>query len=93
MTFKLEMVRTEKGTLLLQGYNPSEELEYYDLCGEGGKESKISFAPWDQELSSVPHVATAEYDDDDSSSFWAALKTVLTSARAAGVLLPEYAAY
>lgn len=89
---KLTLIRNEKGNLLLEGREPGEELEYYDVDGEGGRATKISFAPWNQEIAPVAGVATAEYESDDDS-FWSALETVLTSARATGVELPDYAAY
>lgn len=86
----LTLIRNEKGELLLEGREPGEELEYYDLDGEGGKATKISFTPWNQETAPVEGVETAEYTNDDT--FWSALEIILTSARAAGVELPDYAA-
>jgi len=89
----LTLVQNDKGDLLLEGREPGQELEYYDLDGEGGKATKVSFAPWNQAVIVVEGVATAEYDGEDIDSFWSALEGVLTSARAAGVQLPDYAAY
>lgn len=91
-SYELELVATKDG-LLLQGSKPGEELEYYDVDGEGGKATKISFTPWNQEVRAIEGVKTASYDSDDEDSFWSALETVLTSAREKGVSLPDYAAY
>ena len=59
-SFKLELVKTENGSLLLQGSCPGETLEYYDV--EGGKATSISFAPWNQTLTYFPNVQHAKYD-------------------------------
>ncbi|MCI0488940.1 MAG: hypothetical protein L0229_20300 [Blastocatellia bacterium] len=89
----LTLIKTENGSLLLEGSGPNGELEYYDLDGEGGEATKISFTPWGDNLVTVEGIETAEYDDDDNDSFWTALETVLSSARAAGVKLDDHAAY
>lgn len=89
--YTLTLIKTESG-LLLEGKAPGKELEYYDVDGEGGKATKISFAPWNQDYKPVKGVKTSTYDGDDSDSFWSALSTVLESAQAKGVKLPSHAA-
>lgn len=88
---RLSLIQTQNG-LLLERNEPGEELEYYDLDGEGGPATKTSLTPWNEEYQYVAGVVSVDYDDD-SDSFWCALQTVLESARANGVDLPEYAAY
>lgn len=87
----LTLINTEKG-VLLEGRAPGEELEFYDVDGEGGKATKISFAPWNQDYRPVKGVKTATYDSADTDSFWSALSIVLKSAQKNKVTLPDYAA-
>jgi len=88
---KLTLIQTEKG-LLLEGREPGKELEFYDLDGEGGKATKVSFTPWNEDYKAVAGVETATYDSEDTDSFWSALSTILESAKAKKVKLPDYAA-
>lgn len=82
MKFKLELVKTESGDLLLKGYCPGETLEFYDLDGEGGKADKITFTPWNQELEAIEGVTSSEYETEDDDSFWTAFEEVIESAKA-----------
>lgn len=88
----LNLVKTSKGSYLVQGTDdPTRNADFslYDLDGEGGD----PFAFGNQTWEIVEGVESAEYDPEDSDTFWSALETVLTSARAQGIELPEYAAY
>jgi hypothetical protein len=87
---KLTLIKTKSG-LLLEGRAPGKELEFYDVDGEGGKATKISFAPWNEDYKPVAGVKTATYDSEDTDSFWSALSIVLNSAKKK-VTLPDYAA-
>jgi hypothetical protein len=89
---ELTLIKTEDGAFLLEGSQPGLELEFYDVDGEGGKATKISFAPWNQEYERVPGVVTATYWEGDTDSFWNALTAVLESAQVAVVPLPGHAA-
>lgn len=89
--YTLTLIKTDSG-LLLEGKAPGKELEYYDVDGEGGKATKVGFAPWNQDYKPVAGVKTATYDGDNTDSFWSALSTVLKSAQAKKVELPDYAA-
>lgn len=89
-TYKLQLIQTKNGTLLLEGSHPGATLKYYDVDGEGGEATSISFAPWNQEVKTFENVQTDTYEDDDTDSFWSALNTVLTSAREQGIELPAH---
>lgn len=90
MTYKLQLIQTKDGTLLLEGSHSGETLEYYDVDGEGGEATSVSFTPWNQEVKTFSNVATDTYEDDDTDSFWSALSTVLASAREQGIELPAH---
>lgn len=89
---KLQLIHTSNG-LLVEATAPGEEIEFYDVSGEGGKASQIAFAPWNQHTYPIEGVDTAEYNPEDTDSFWYALQLVLTSARNQGIALPDHAAY
>lgn len=86
----LNLVRDTEGNLFLQGTgDPSQNAGFslFDVDGEGGD----PFAWGNREWTVVPNVASAEYDPEDSDTFWSAQQAVVESARAAGVELPDYA--
>lgn len=90
MNYTLSLIRTKEGNLLLEGRCPGETLEYYAVDGEGGPATSINFAPWNQAITYVHEVETADYEGEDTESFWNALTTVLQSARDKGIELPDY---
>ena len=85
----LNLIRTERSGLLLKGETPGEELEYYDLDGEGGKASKTTMTPWNQreEYIGIEH----DYDaDDEGDSFWTAQDFIVKEAIRKGLEVPCY---
>jgi hypothetical protein len=87
----LKLVKTDGGECLLQGTGDSSNnadfslYDLYDLDGEGGD----PFAWANQEWEIVPGILSADYDADDSDTFWEAREKVLDSVRKAGIPLPD----
>lgn len=85
----LSLIKTECNGLLLKGEQVGEELEYYDLDGEGGKATETPVTPWNQEEEylEIEH----EYDiDDEGDSFWTAQDFIVKEAIRKGIEVPKY---
>lgn len=86
----LNLINTSRNGLLLKGEEPGEELEYYALDGEGGKATKTTVTPWNQEETYLG--IERQYDlDDEGDSFWTAQQEILVEAKEKGIELPDYA--
>lgn len=90
MIAKLTLVKTDKSGYFLQGTgDPSRNADFslYDLDGEGGDPFALGNTTWEI----VSGIESAEYDPEDTDTFWEALTVVLESAIAHGIEIPDYA--
>jgi len=86
----LYLVKTDEGHYLLQGTSdPSRNADFslFDIDGEGGD----PFAWGCKEWEIVEGIKSAEYDPDDTDTFWYAQGEIIDDAIAKGVDLPPYA--
>lgn len=88
----LHLVKTDSETdpqYLLQGTgdrSQNADFSLYACDGEGGDPFSHGVGSWEI----VDGVASDDYNPEDSDTFWAALDTVLKSAKTQGIRLPDY---
>jgi hypothetical protein len=87
---KLSLIKTEDGTLYLQGTgDPSQHADFsiFQLDGEGGDPFALGNTTWEI----VPNVKSFEYDPNDNDTFWSAHGQLIKSARKAKIKIPRWA--